>query len=82
MRHKHKCPDCATIWEHERPPDDTSEEEYHRLHNCPECGRNQRRIYFATRADRDRYNAAEAAEAEELLFEVVTILIAVEESNE
>lgn len=50
MLHKHKCDECSHVWEHVQR-DDVSEDEYHRLHNCPQCGVNQRMVYFTSEAD-------------------------------
>lgn len=54
-RHSHKCRGCDRVWTHERATD-VSEEEYRKLHLCPDCGKEQRTIYFATRAEEERWN--------------------------
>lgn len=56
MLHKHKCKSCGHIWEH-RQDDEASDQEYHNLHDCPECGVNQRRVYFETPADEKAWEA-------------------------
>lgn len=51
--HKHKCEDCATIWEHEGPTDKTSAREYVKRHACPKCGAEQYDI-FRTKEERQK----------------------------
>ncbi len=38
--HKHKCPDCETVWEHTNACADgeTGECSYDEAHSCPQCG--------------------------------------------
>lgn len=50
MLHKHKCNACGKVWEHVQR-DDVSDKEYHRLHNCPGCGVNQRAVYFTSQTE-------------------------------
>jgi rubredoxin len=46
--HEHKCQSCGTIWAHEEPEIETSIPEYHKRHNCPHCGQNERKRYIAS----------------------------------
>ncbi|MEA2702045.1 MAG: hypothetical protein QOE22_754 [Candidatus Parcubacteria bacterium] len=40
-KHKHKCPNCSCVWEH------TSKEgQDENAHNCPQCGTEERWVYF------------------------------------
>ena len=46
--HKHRCPRCLVIWEHDRPPPTASDEDYERAHMCPRgCGIDVRDKYHA-----------------------------------
>lgn len=39
--HKHKCPSCAHIWEHETAALRGNKELYDAAHHCPRCGTEQ-----------------------------------------
>lgn len=45
--HSHKCraAGCGTVWTHERLLD-TSEAVYHKAHDCPKCGKNERNRHY------------------------------------
>jgi hypothetical protein len=44
--HRHRCPKCACVWRHQRPPDEAGEEEYRAAHLCPRgCGEEVRERY-------------------------------------
>lgn len=77
MVHKHKCKSCKTIWEHERDGS-VSEEEYNRRHNCPQCGKNQRGVYFANSSE---YKAHYEAMAEEDPVRYLIRLLALDAAN-
>lgn len=36
---------CGYVWEHERPPDSVTGEEYRNRHLCPNCGTHNKFIY-------------------------------------
>lgn len=48
--HRHQCPECGTVWEHENPPEDDVSTEaerdlYRSRHKCPGCGCGERWRY-------------------------------------
>lgn len=46
MEHSHKCDTCGTIWSHKVELECTKDE-YHKAHDCPSCGENQREIHIS-----------------------------------
>lgn len=80
-RHSHRCKDCGTVWTHERATD-VSEEEYRKLHLCPDCGREQRTIHFATKAEEEQWDRRRIAEMPPFMRELLTFLRSREDDEE
>jgi predicted RNA-binding Zn-ribbon protein involved in translation (DUF1610 family) len=38
-KHKHRCPSCGTVWEHEDKCAQTDEQAFQIAHTCPHCGK-------------------------------------------
>lgn len=38
MHHKHKCPNCGTVWEHQERCGFLTSEIFDASHTCPACG--------------------------------------------
>jgi len=49
MRHKHLCPKCKIVWEHDAN-DFESSQEFHDAHNCPDCGERETWKYWGSKA--------------------------------
>lgn len=44
--HRHECPDCGTIWNHDPNSIEMQNEiAYELSHHCPNCGAEQRYVY-------------------------------------
>lgn len=80
MRHKHKCDACGEVWTHDQR-DDVSDDEYHRLHNCPGCGVNQRMVYFTSETEERAWEEYQRARNpfQALVYDLIDMLKATEE---
>lgn len=55
--HKHKCPSCNFVWDH-NPNDMQDDELYARGHRCVKCGTEQREKYFGPDSSKCLNNGA------------------------
>lgn len=49
MLHKHLCPKCAIVWEHD-PNDFDSSEEFELSHKCPVCNARETWKYLGSKS--------------------------------
>lgn len=60
INHYHKCSNGHEFG-HDLPPDDLSDEEYHKRHDCPICGENVRNVSgYPNDAERERRESHDA----------------------